>query len=223
MKIREQGLLDAYSETLGAGIVKTLLTGGSEHMLASVTASLMAKVTGTDVTGTRKGGRVLVGLPRVVAVDGSITETYLKVLKEERRRNLDAGNGVRISQSRGLRDACWQQAASRLSREASGRGRAKRTLSEEELRELENAAALEVFKKYTKSFVDGRARVRHPGLRSCESLDVLQKSLEAKGLTCTWNKAAGSALLTYDASRMSRSQFMQAVLPLAHYLKACAA
>lgn len=223
----KQSLFGQYKTMLGAGLMHSLLTGGGgEAVLATVTASLLGRVTCGDIatSGTRKGGKILVGSPRVVHVDGSIAESYLKIIKEIRRRDLTARTPtLRISQSRVLRGECWKEAAAVLSRQASGQApRGRKTLSSDEKWELENAAALEVLKKSTKSFVDGRIRVRHPGLRTARPLPALQRALEAAGVFCSWNQTAGSALLTYDQRKMSKSQFMQAVLPLARYLQSCA-
>ena len=213
-------LLAPYSSVLGAGLVRTLLTGScGAQTVASMTASLMAGITGFDVanTGTRKGGRVLAGAPVVLPVDGSISEYYLKVVKEMRLRE-PLPCGCAIASSRKLRNACWHEAAKIMTKKAQGSLSKKMPMSEAERLACENQLAMHTFAESTKSFVAGRVRVRHPALHNAKGLSSVRRELQARGISCTLNHVAGSALLTYDASKMTEKQFCQAVLPFARTL-----
>ncbi len=213
-------LFAPYSGVLGAGLVRTLLTGScGAQTVASMTASLMAGITGYDVahTGTRKGGRVLAGAPVVLPVDGSISEYYLKVVKEMRQRGKQSC-GCAIASSRKLRNACWHEAAKIMTKKAKGTLSKTMPLSEAERLAHENQLAMHTFAESTKSFVAGRVRVRHPALHNAKGLASVRRILESRGISCTLNAVAGSALLTYDASKMTEKQFCQAVLPFARTL-----
>ncbi len=213
-------LFAPYSSVLGAGLVRTLLTGScGAQTVASMTASIMAGITGFDVagTGTRKGGRVLAGAPVVLPVDGSISEYYLKVVKEMRQRE-PLSCGCTISSSQKLRNACWHEAAKIMTKKAQGTLSQKVPMSEAERLELENQLAMHTFTESARSFVAGRVRVRHPALRNIQGLAPVRRMLEARGISCKLNSVAGSALLTYDAAKMTQKQFFQAVLPFARTL-----
>ncbi len=213
------GFVFPYGKLLGAGLVRTLLTGSAgEGMVATVAASLMDHVTRGD---SSRGGRVLVGSPEVVRVEGSIAESYLEVIREMRVAP-QKGTGS-ISRDPALRGRCWSQAAVSLAKGRKRPAASGRELAPDERRELENRAALELLEKSTTSFVEGRARVRHERLRREASPAALQRALEERGLACAWNRRAGSALLTWDSRRMSRQDYLWAVLPLARWLQNLAA
>lgn len=216
--MQAKGLFAPYTSLLGSGLVQTLLTGGrGGQVVADLAASLMDSMTGCRAAaGTRKKGRVLVGAPKVVSVDGSISEYYLKIVQEMRKKER---SGSAVSCSPALRISCWHQAASIMKEKAQGTLAApKKALTREERLALENMAAMQVMEQSTKSFVAGRVRVRHPALEHMTGTGAIGRALAEKGIHCTWNTRAGSALLTYDARRMSKKQFMQAALPFARSL-----
>ncbi len=214
----ESGFFCSCKDLLGTGLVQSLLTGSTgEKVVVSLAARLMERVTGCDVS---RGGKIQVGSPRVVAVNQSISESYLEVLKAVSRQNCQTCKQP-VAQNACLRNACWQKAADSLirvskpcSRDIQGNG-----LSSEERRELEDLASMQLLVESTTSFVNGRVRVRHKRLRREGQLEPLKKKLAASGLACSWNPRAGSALITYDARWMSREHFYQAALPLARYLR----
>ncbi len=109
------GFLAPYKSLLGSGLVRTLLTGSAGGgMVATVAASLMDHVTRGD---SSRGGRVLVGSPEVVAVEGSISESYLEILKEMRGSSRQKGMTL-ISRDPGLRRRCWPLAAAILTKKS---------------------------------------------------------------------------------------------------------
>lgn len=70
----------------------------------------------------------------------------------------------------------------------------------------------EDYKQYIRSFVPGRLRLRHPGLKGLDGetvATVVETVTAAEGITgCTINPRVGSLVLTWDAKRLTTDDLM---------------
>lgn len=85
------------------------------------------------------------------------------------------------------------------------------------------AAALEALEAHMVSFINGRARLRHPALRLAAVHAPLRDALAQAGCftALTFSARTGSLLLEYDGSQLSRADFCAAALPLGWFLARC--
>ena len=84
----------------------------------------------------------------------------------------------------------------------------------------EREAALKALARHIVSFTDGRVRLRHEVFKKAFVHAPLQQALTAGGMftSVEFKASTGSALLLYDAGKMSRTEFMEAALPLGSFL-----
>ncbi len=84
----------------------------------------------------------------------------------------------------------------------------------------EREAALKALALHIVSFTDGRVRLRHEVFKKAFVHAPLQQALTAGGkfTSVEFKASTGSALLLYDAGKMSRTEFMEAALPLGSFL-----
>jgi copper chaperone CopZ len=77
-------------------------------------------------------------------------------------------------------------------------------------------------KKYIRSFVDGRVRIRHPALRAQHVADTVEKTLGSidgvQSVEC--NNMVGSVLILYDSTVLQREQLLQMGANWAQWLDA---
>lgn len=70
----------------------------------------------------------------------------------------------------------------------------------------------EDYKQYIRSFVPGRLRLRHPGLKGLDGetvATVVETVTAAEGITgCTINPRVGSLVLTWEAKRLTTDDLM---------------
>ena len=78
----------------------------------------------------------------------------------------------------------------------------------------------EDYKQYIRSFVPGRLRLRHPGLKGLDGetvATVVETVTAAEGITgCTINPRVGSLVLTWDAKRLTTDDLMGYLCSLIH-------
>lgn len=118
-----------------------------------------------------------------------------------------------------------EQARAQEQEPAQGQAQ-EQTLTQDQAQAREAAAreeerALASLAESIVSFLDGRVRVRHPGLASEEAARALVTLLKAAGITAAFSPRGSSVLLTYDATALDRAGFLLRALPLARYLYNC--
>lgn len=96
-------------------------------------------------------------------------------------------------------------------------------MAEETAAEKRRAAALRALDAHMVSFINGRARLRHPALRQTAVHAPLRDALARAGCftALTFSARTGSLLLEYDGRRLSPADFCDAALPLGWFLARC--